>query len=251
MSPTVVAQLTDPHLHVGPGDRGSAEALQAAVRALLDLRTAPQAVVVTGDIAEHGAAEEYARVRELLAPLPMPVHVLAGNHDDRDALRETFAVPGAAGEPLQYTARCGDLRLVVCDTQRPGHDGGALDGGRLEWLEAQLASAPDEPAVVALHHPPIAIGIPVFDEIAIAEPDRAALAELMADAPQVRRIVTGHVHRTVTASFAGRTVFACASTHLQARLEIGATELSLIEEQPVYALHVALDGDVVSHVVPV
>jgi 3',5'-cyclic-AMP phosphodiesterase len=244
----LVAQLSDPHVLVGAGDRGSAEALVAAVDAVLALRPLPDAVLVTGDIADGGAAAEYERAAELLAGLTMPVHVLPGNHDDRDALRERFAVPGSG--PVQYVARAGDLRLVVCDTQRPGHDGGALDGGRLEWLEAQLAAEPQMPTIVAMHHPPVAIGLPVLDAIGVAEPDRTAFAELLSRAPQVRRVVAGHVHRTAVAQLGGRTVFACASTHLQARLEIGSDELALVEETPAFALHAVLDGGLVSHVQP-
>ena len=216
---------------------------------MLALRPLPDAVVITGDIANSGAAAEYERVHELLAPLPMPVHVLAGNHDDRDALRERFAVRGSG--PLQYVTRCGDLRLVVCDTQRPGRDDGALDGGRLEWLDAQLAAEPDAPTIVAMHHPPVAIGLPVLDSIGIAEPDRVALGELLARSPQVRRVVAGHVHRSVFGVHGGCGVFACASTHLQAPLEIGSQELRLVVEPPAIALHVALDGGLVSHVQPV
>jgi Icc protein len=243
---SLLAQLSDPHLDVGPRDRGSAEALAAAVARVLALRPLPDAVVVTGDIADTGATAEYERAHELLAPLTMPVHVLAGNHDDRDALRERFAVPGDG--PLQYVTTVGTLRLVVCDTKLAGHDGGALDGGRLEWLEAQLD--PGVATIVAMHHPPVAIGLPVLDAIGIAEPGRTALGELLARSPQVRRVVAGHVHRTVFGTHGDRGVFACASTHLQAPLEIGSQELRLVEETPSIALHAALDGGLVSHVQP-
>jgi Icc protein len=243
---SLLAQLSDPHLDVGPRDRGSAEALAAAVARVLALRPLPDAVVVTGDIADTGATAEYERAHELLAPLTMPVHVLAGNHDDRDALRERFAVPGDG--PLQYVTTVGALRLVVCDTKLAGHDGGALDGGRLEWLEAQLD--PGVATIVAMHHPPVAIGLPVLDAIGIAEPGRTALGELLARSPQVRRVVAGHVHRTVFGTHGDRGVFACASTHLQAPLEIGSQELRLVEETPSIALHAALDGGLVSHVQP-
>jgi 3',5'-cyclic-AMP phosphodiesterase len=243
---TLLAQLSDPHLDVGAGDQASAQALAAAVAAVLALRPLPDAVVFTGDIANTGAAAEYDRAHELLEPLPMPVHVLPGNHDDRDALRERFAVAGEG--PLQYVATCGDLRLVVCDTKRSGSDGGALDGGRLEWLEAQLEA--DVPTILAMHHPPVAIGLPVLDRIGIAEPDRLALGELLARSPQVRRVVAGHVHRSVFGTIAGCGVFACASTHLQAPLEIGSQELRLVPETPAIALHAALDGGLVSHVQP-
>jgi hypothetical protein len=67
----------------------------------------------------------------------------------------------------------------------------------------------------------------------------------------VRRVVAGHVHRAVFGVHGGCGVFACASTHLQAPLEIGSQELRLVEEPPAIALHVALDGGLVSHVQPV
>jgi Icc protein len=246
VTPPLLAQLSDPHIEIGPGDRGSAEALAAAVAAVLALRPLPDAVVITGDVANGGAAVEYERAHELLAPLTMPVHVLPGNHDDRDGLRERFAVAGDG--PLQYVAQVGDLRLVVCDTQRPGEDGGALDGGRLDWIDAQLDA--DVPTVLAMHHPPLAIGLPVLDAIGIAEPERTALGELLARSPQVRRVIAGHVHRSAFGTIGGCGVFACASTHLQAPLEIGSPELRLIEEPSAIALHVALDGGLVSHVQP-
>jgi 3',5'-cyclic-AMP phosphodiesterase len=244
VTPPLLAQLSDPHIEVGAGDRGSAEALAAAVAAVLALRPLP--VVITGDVANGGAAVEYERAHELLAPLTMPVHMLPGNHDDRDGLRERFAVPGDG--PVQYVAQVGDLRLVVCDTQRPGEDGGALDDGRLDWIEAQLD--PDVPTVLAMHHPPVAIGLPVLDAIGIAEPERTELGELLARSPQVRRVIAGHVHRSAFGTIGGCGVFACASTHLQAPLEIGSPELRLIEEPSAIALHVGLDGGLVSHVQP-
>ena len=101
---TVLAQISDLHLRVDGDDLGAARALEAAVAALLELRPAPDAVLVSGDLGEHGEAREYTRARELLAPLPMPVHMLAGNHDDAEALAEAF------GTPLRYTAASASWR---------------------------------------------------------------------------------------------------------------------------------------------
>ena len=55
----------------------------------------------------------------LLAPLPMPVHVLPGNHDDRDALRAHFPLDGERRVPLRRraSAACG---WSVCDSTVPG-----------------------------------------------------------------------------------------------------------------------------------
>jgi 3',5'-cyclic AMP phosphodiesterase CpdA len=236
-------------VNVGPADRGSAESLAAAVAEVLALDPPPEAVVVSGDLADGAFAREYERVLELLAPLPMPVHVLAGNHDDRDALREHFpgVAAGCAGEPFQYAADVGGLRLVACDTSVPGLVTGRLD---LAWLEAQLAADP-APAVIAMHHPPIDVGIPALDEIGLPEADCRALADLLARSPHVRRVVAGHMHRTAFGMLGGCGVAVCPSAHLQARLEIGAADYEVVREPAAIAVHVAVGDAVVTHVQPV
>ena len=103
----ILAQLSDPHVLVGPGGRGSAASLAAGVAAVLALRPRPDAVLVSGDLADTASAAEYERVRELLAPLPMPVHVLPGNHDDRDALRAHFPLDGRRRVPLRRRTSSG------------------------------------------------------------------------------------------------------------------------------------------------
>jgi Icc protein len=222
---------------------------------VLDLTPLPDAVLVSGDLVNVAGAREYERVRELLAPLSMPVYVMAGNHDDRDALREYFALSegstGAAGTPFRYSARVGELRLVVCDSTIPGHEEGIFDAERRVWLEAELAAGPATPTVVAMHHPPVLTGMPAFDEIGLPEVDRLALGELLTAHPQVVRVVAGHVHRAIFSTAGGCGVVVCPSTHLQAPLEIGTTELHLVDEPPGFALHSTVDGGLASYIQPI
>jgi len=65
-----------------------------AVAELNALKPLPDVTVVTGDLTDHGSADEYANLRELLAPLRMPYFLIPGNHDDRDVLREAFSDHG-------------------------------------------------------------------------------------------------------------------------------------------------------------
>ena len=89
---TLLAQISDPHVAAADGDPAAADGLAGAVRDVGALRPAPAAVLLSGDVAADGRASEYARVRELLAPLAVPVHALPGNHDDRAGLRAAFGV---------------------------------------------------------------------------------------------------------------------------------------------------------------
>ena len=200
-------------------------------------------MVVTGDVAESGSAREYERARELLAPLPMPVYALPGNHDDPDVLRTHFGAPGVHG----YAVGVGGIRLVAMDSTRPGVDEGSLSADRLAWLEAELADD-ISPTVVAMHHPPLLTGVPAFDLMGISEDDRLGLAEVLAANLHVRLVVGGHFHRTAFGMLGPCGVMACPATFLEAGLEIGGTILDLAHASPSYALHVALGDECTSHV---
>jgi 3',5'-cyclic AMP phosphodiesterase CpdA len=221
------------------------------VEAVAELVPRPDAVLISGDLAEHGAAEEYDLVQELVGRLGAPLHVLPGNHDDRAALRRSLGLPGTDAEPVQYAVELGPLRFVVLDSTRPGEDRGELDADRLAWLEATLAAASDVPTLLALHHPPVVIGIPAFDEIGLPSADRYALGEIVASHPQVRRIVSGHVHRAVYAELAGRSVLAAPSTYVQALLDVGGEEIRFSDDPAGFVVHALLDGELVSHIQPV
>jgi 3',5'-cyclic AMP phosphodiesterase CpdA len=244
-----LAQLTDPH--IGVNDDAAAEALADAVRCVLAVDFPPAAVLVSGDLAANGQPAEYERVRELLAPLPMPVHVLPGNHDDRDQLCSHFGATGDGGL-LRYSVRCGPVRLVACDTIQPGRDDGSMDSERLAWLEAELDADRETPTIVAMHHPPLLTGIRGLDEIGIPAEQRAALAEVVTRNPQVKRIIGGHVHRQAVGELGGCPVLACPSTHLQALFDLhDDAGLALAPEPPGFGLHLIVEGELVSHVLPI
>lgn len=214
-----------------------------AVRAL---SPAPHAVLVTGDVAESAGEREYERARELLAPLPMPVHVLPGNHDDPAALRAHLGVGGDWSHG--FTFRAGGLRVVAMDSTRPGRDDGRLSDERIEWLVTELAVDPAAPTVVAMHHPPILTGIQSLDRLGIPAEERTALGSVLSANPQVRRVIAGHVHRAAFGMVGSCGVVTAPAAYLEARLEIGGTALDLAEAAPGFALHVALGGGCASHV---
>jgi 3',5'-cyclic AMP phosphodiesterase CpdA len=231
VAPILIAQLSDPHLRLD--NPVSHDALAKGVARVLALRPLPVAVLVTGDIADTGDPAEYEKARELLAPLPMPVHLLAGNHDRFD-------------ERTRYVADAGGVRIVACDTSIPGRPEGTLE---LDWLADRLAEDRETPTIVAMHHPPLDIGLTWLDAIGHSLDARAALAGLLA--PNVRRIVAGHVHRTVTGTLGSCVVMTCTSTNVQAELDFLTTGEPLASEPPSILVHALLDsGDLVTHVQP-
>jgi Icc protein len=132
-----LVQLTDLHLVAEgddlPGGVDTAAVLESALQTIAGAGIAPAALVLTGDLTEHGRPEEYRRLRAIVEPaaarLGVPLVYAAGNHDDRAALREhLLGVPGSAA-PLDHTVRVGDLRIIVLDSTVPGHPHGTLELG--------------------------------------------------------------------------------------------------------------------------
>jgi 3',5'-cyclic-AMP phosphodiesterase len=248
-APFLIVQLSDPHIGADWNGEDPVAGLREVVDAVADLPDRPDTILITGDLAEHGSFAEYAAVSDAVAALGAPVHVIAGNHDDRGTLRAAFGLPGADAGPIQWAADLGPLRLVGVDTTIPGRDGGALGAEPLRWLDAELARAPDQPTLLAMHHPPVTTGVAPWDAIGLSAVDRAALGRVLERHPQVRRVVCGHVHQTITAGIARRPVLVVPSTYMQARLNFSAAEIDLAPGAPRgFAVHALVGGEIVSYV---
>ncbi|HEY3553257.1 MAG TPA: metallophosphoesterase, partial [Solirubrobacterales bacterium] len=145
MGPVLLAQLSDLHICDEWEGVDPVAQVERVVEAIRALPNRPDAVLVSGDLADDSSLENYARARELMERLDAPLYVLAGNHDDRGRLREAFALPGAGDEPINYTAEVGGLRLVLFDSIVPGRDAGEYSQEQLRWLDETLLEQPEAP----------------------------------------------------------------------------------------------------------
>lgn len=253
----MLLQLTDPHIRA-PGVLtyrriDTAAYLRRAVDKILALTTLPEAVVITGDLTDFGRPEEYAHLAQLLAPLmpAIPVYLVVGNHDERQALREAFpAMPYLAegGEFVQYAVPLQGMRLLVLDTLVPGKHYGGLCAQRLQWLEQRLAEAPECPTVIAMHHPPFQTLFDTMDRngLRTGAPELEAIVRRH---PQVQRIVCGHLHRSIQVRFAGTIAMTAPSCAHQLHFALRAAQQEAWTlEPPGFLLHAMNDAqELVSH----
>src|SRR5690606_11798793 len=165
----------------------------------------PDVVLLTGDLADGGAPEPYVELRRRLAPLPMALYLMPGNHDDRSALREAFPEADYLRQDpdfLHFDVDLGRLRLIALDSLVPGQVHGALCPRRLEWLAQRLEEQKDKPVVLAIHHPPFKTGIARMDAYGMLE-GAEDFAEIVARHPRVERLLCGHLHRAIQVRWAG------------------------------------------------
>lgn len=236
----LIAQISDPHISLQGGGFPLADAaasgLKQAVNHLMSLPSRPDLVIISGDCVNNGARDEYLYFRELLRPLSMPVYVIPGNHDDRIHMLELFGEQGK--QPLdgfvQYVIDDWPLRLLALDTHLPGLSEGYLGIRRLEWLEERLAEAPQRPTMIFMHHPPVRIGMTVFDQIGLV--DGEEFATIIKRHAQVERIVSGHVHMALVRRFAGTLLATCPSTAHTLLPDVGRPERLAVQQQPAACL---------------
>lgn len=242
----LIAQLTDTHV-TRPERRfqlftDAALHLRRAVAAIGALRPAVDAVIVTGDVADTGDPREYRRAREILDGLTAPYFVVPGNHDRLPAFREAFhdhrylPPPGA---PLCYAIDDFPVRLVGLDSTLGGAHSIALDGPRLQRLEALLD--PARPTLTFFHQPPLRTGMRFLD--AHRYRGVAELAALVRRHPEVVRIVCGHIHRAASWRWNGTVVSTSVSTAPTFVPELFDRKLvGFTIDPPGFALHRFRDG---------
>ncbi|MGE5169408.1 MAG: phosphodiesterase [Rudaea sp.] len=244
----LLAQVSD--MHVKAGGKLSYRvvdtegALARCVAELLRLPQLPDGVLFTGDLTDFGRDEEYANLRTLLAPLPMPVYLMPGNHDEREALRRAFpdhAYLRQREATVDFAIEDHPVRLVALDTVVPRQSGGRLSPAQLEWLEATLGREPAKPAILALHHPPFDTGIGHMDKIGLE--NAAALEAVVRKHPQVERVISGHLHRSISTRFAGTIASTVPSPAHQVALDLSEDAASCFRmEPPGFQLHLWRQG---------
>ncbi len=244
----LVAQISDTHMVTPESDRRAAGLRADCLRrCVADInRQRPDVVLFTGDTTQHGTADEYARLTDLLEPLEPPLYLVPGNRDDKHALRRAFAhldyLPGD-GEFLQYAIDLPDLRLIALDSTVPGERKGRFCEARQAWLDRTLAEEPRRPTLLFIHHPPFDVGDHYVGGYRRPE-EAAALAAIVGRNPQVAALLCGHVHWPVEREWAGTQARIMPSVAVDLRKGIDEGDA---RGRPIYLLHEVSDtGEIAS-----
>lgn len=196
-------------------------------------------LIATGDLAHRGDVASYLRLRTLLSQLVMPYHLLIGNHDRRDHFEQVF--PDQTPTPGGYVQKCiatPEANLLLLDTldappyEYPKAYAGWLCDQRLQWLEQSLeqAKANHQPTIIFMHHPPHATGFAGMDAIALRNGE--AFYDLLLASGNVRHLVAGHIHRTISGSHRGIPFSVFKSPCHQQPLVFDATDTALSVDEP-------------------
>jgi 3',5'-cyclic-AMP phosphodiesterase len=251
-----IVHLSDTHLLAGNaplgGNYDTAANLRRTLEAVERLGIRPDAILFTGDLADLGEPEAYRELRETIEPvaarLDAPVVWVAGNHDERSAMRRDLLDLAPTEEPVTGVWDLAGLRLVVLDTTVPGWHHGDFDLPQLDWLRDVLATPAPLGTVLAMHHPPVPSHVPLFDILELRDQQR--LADVVAGT-DVRAILAGHLHYSTSGTFAGIPVSVAAATCYTMDLARPAVEVNGMDAGQSFHLVHVYDDTITHAVVPV
>ena len=234
----LIAQISDTHILAPGSDHPAAELRAECLRlCVADLnRQQPDVVIFTGDTVQHGQADEYDRLRELLTPLEAPLYLVPGNRDDKAALRQAFDDKGflpGQGEFLHYVVEDYPVRLVAIDSTSEGERKGVFCAARQAWLARVLSDQPTRPTLLYIHHPPFDVGDHYVGGYRRPE-DAAALEDIVSRYSQIAGLLCGHVHWPIEREWAGTQARIMPSIAVDVRKGVDEVEA---RERPIYMLH--------------
>lgn len=142
--PVIIAQISDLHC-------GSQYHIPSLATRVVDEvnELAPDALIVTGDLADMGFRQEFKVAQRLISRMEVPnVLILPGNHDARNVgdlhFEEFF---GARSTELVFNG----VHVLGLDSSEPDLDHGRVGRHQYSWIEERF-SDPGEFKIVALHH---------------------------------------------------------------------------------------------------
>lgn len=252
----VVVHVSDPHFLAGGARLGGRYDVESTFARTLDairaVHPSPAAIVVTGDLADLGEPDAYRRLRDAVEPvaeeLGTVVVWVAGNHDERPALREGLLDLAPTQEPVTGVWDLDGLRLIALDSSVPGWHHGDLDEAQLTWLAEILREPAPHGTLLALHHPPLPSHLPLFDILELRHQDE--LADVIRGT-DVRGILAGHLHYSSHGTFAGIPVSVSSATCYTMNVARPAAEVNGMDAAQAFQL-VHVHPDTITHtVVPV
>ncbi len=234
----IIAHISDSH--IDPESNKLEDRLRDLRLVVDDINNqdpAPNIVVHTGDVVHNGTQEKYDLALTILEDIRIPLHVCAGNRDDRSLIATNFQTgrnTSPRSEFLQYSIDDYPVRVIALDTTCATTNMGDYCRERADSLSQMLAEEPQKPTVLFMHHPP-------FEIIGSKNPFQfdnwdtlEHLTRVMKKHDQVKNLFCGHSHRNSRGHILGVPVSTTPSIAIDLRLGDVPEGAEFV---PVYHIH--------------
>ena len=253
----VVAHISDTHLLAeGRQLYGVVEGeanLRQALAQLQRISGTPDAIVVTGDLADLGEPDAYTRLRAIVEPVAAELGAqliwVMGNHDERGPYSQGLFDGEHTDDPQDRVYDVNGLRVISLDSTVQGYHHGAISDEQLAWLASEVATPAPHGTILALHHPPVPTPLLwAMDMLELQGQDRLAAVLRGSD---VRAILAGHLHYSSFSTFAGIPVSVASATCYTLALAAEERLLSGTNTNQAFNMVHLYENSVVHSIVPV
>jgi 3',5'-cyclic-AMP phosphodiesterase len=225
-----LVQITDSHLGERPGTRLLNVDTDQSLASVVSLVRAQQPridmLLATGDLSDQGGPKAYQRFLTATRDLGAVQRWLPGNHDNPAVMRAVLKEDAR----LQRSLVCGNWQVIMLDSTIPGAVGGNLRQAELAAMRACLRAEPQHYTLICVHHHVVPVGCAWIDEQMVANAEQF-WRELSAF-PNVRAVLSGHVHQELDRWHGDIRVFTSPSTCVQ--FAANSAEFRVDTQQPGY-----------------
>jgi Icc protein len=148
-------------------------------------------LLITGDLCfREGEKDIYKWIRSYLDSLNKSYHVIPGNHDDLENIKDVFEIPSEYihDHEIYYEYPTAAGTIFFLDTSS-----GSISKKQMNWLAARLRTIQKE-CMLVMHHPPVISDIRYMEKN-YALQNQNEFYELLISYPDIRFLVCcGHYH---------------------------------------------------------
>ena len=193
MQATRIVQITDLHVLDGDNDDICGVRPNRSLAQIIDdinvLSPEVDMVIASGDLTDQGTPAAYRRLREGLVRLQCPVYVMAGNHDEPEAMRCELQ-----GDNISHSTSvdCTGWKLLLIDSKTPNASYGAVSIEELARIDRVLAET-DSSVLLAMHHTPLRLCASPSCQMKNADEFLSRVKKY----PRIKALIAGHTHNAV------------------------------------------------------
>lgn len=209
-----VLQLTDPHLFAEESGTllgvHTAQSFKAVLESILNQNLHFDCVIVSGDISQDYSVSSYQRFAHAVSVLERPVFFVPGNHDDGPLM---YRILSDYGVNTQRCLIADKWQFVFLNSEVYSVPHGWVERHELNYLRDRIEERPDLNTVVVVHHLPRHVNSRWLDTQTMHNQDE--FNSFICNFPQVKLVLSGHVHQEYDQIFNNIRYIASPSTSIQ------------------------------------
>lgn len=212
--PISILQVSDLHILPKPGDTllgiDTEHYFREVMKVAHERHGRFDLIVVSGDLAQEPCMASYQRIHKIFSDYQTKTVCFPGNHDDIP-LMATSLNKGMISCEKQIELK--NWQLICLNSQKPNDESGLLAPQELDFLKKSLQQNRKLYVMLAVHHHCIPCNSEWLDNMLIENSDQ--LFDCLKPYPEVKLIVTGHIHQTIETQQQGITILSTPSTCFQ------------------------------------